>query len=135
MLSRFFLTFGADTLKNDIVAGEYKSMGILDRFFQAGHIFHVHIKNTATFDTPRMIMVMAKMVKTVGLAGDFPLSDLPRFAKPLQIPIHRPPADMGMILFNFLIYLVRSSMTLQFIDSFQNQSTLNGIASDHQANP
>ena len=72
--------FRADTLENDIVPGKYEPMGILDEFLNTCYIFHVHIKNTAALYASYVIMIAAKMVETVGPAGNLPFSYLAHFA-------------------------------------------------------
>ncbi len=62
---RVFQTLRANALKYNIMTGENKAAGILNALLQVRHIWHIHIKNVATFHTLNVIMVMAEMIETV----------------------------------------------------------------------
>lgn len=66
-----FLAFRADTMKENIITGEVKSMGIPDPMLKASDKIHVHIKDASAYVAFHMAVVSADMVKAVGTSRDF----------------------------------------------------------------
>ena len=62
-------------MKNDVITGEVKSMGIPDPAFEAADKIHVHIEDSPAYFTFYMTVVAADMVVTVGAAGDLKTTD------------------------------------------------------------
>ena len=66
-------------MKDDVITGEVKSMGILDPFLKASDKIHVHIKDAPANFTFYMAVVVADMVETVGTPRNFKPADFPNF--------------------------------------------------------
>lgn len=128
---RVFPTLRANALKYHIMPGKNKAVRICNALLQVRHIGQIHIKNTSAFDAPHMIMVLADMIEVVCAIGQFPFSDFAAFAKALQIPIHRPSANIGMAFRYFLINLICGWVAFQSSYCFQHQTTLYGTAFLH----
>ena len=74
-----FLAFWTDTMKDDVITGEVKSMGILDPFLKASDKIHVHIKDAPANFTFHMVVDAADMVETVGTPWNFKPADFTHF--------------------------------------------------------
>ena len=74
-----FLAFRADTMKEDVITGEVKSMGIPNPMLKASDKIHVHIKDAPANFTFHMAVVAADMVETVGTPWNFKPADFAHF--------------------------------------------------------
>ncbi len=74
-----FLAFRADTMKEDVITGEVKSMGIPNPMLKASDKIHVHIKDASAYFTFHMAVVSADMVEAVGTPQDFQPADFAHF--------------------------------------------------------
>ena len=52
-------------MKENVITGEVKSMGIPDPILKASDKIHVHIKDTSAYCTFHMAVVSADMVETI----------------------------------------------------------------------
>ncbi len=53
-------------MKNDVITGKVKSVGISDPAFETAHKIHVHIKNASAHFTFDMAVIAADMVEMIG---------------------------------------------------------------------
>ena len=74
-----FLAFRADTMKENIITDEVKSMGIPDPMLKASDKIHVHIKDASAYVAFHMAVVSADMVKAVGAPRDFKPANFAHF--------------------------------------------------------
>ena len=63
-------------MKNDVITGKVKSVGISDPAFEAADKIHVHIKDSSAYFTFYMAVIAADMVKTIGAPGYLKTADL-----------------------------------------------------------
>ena len=75
----FLFAFRADTMKNDVITGEVKSMGIPDPAFEAADKIHVHIEDAPAYFTFYMTVVATDMVVTVGAPWNLKPADFAHF--------------------------------------------------------
>jgi hypothetical protein len=80
-------------------------------------------------------MLVAKVIETVGSAGNLQSTDLAAFGQPLKVSVYGCPTDAGMLLCQLGVDLVGSRVTPELIDGFKNQCALNRVASSHEAAP
>lgn len=113
-------TFKAYTLKKNIMAGNLEPVSILNILFKISDKIHFHIKDSATFNAPCVIMLVAFMVETIGSARHFHFTDFSDFGQMFQIPIYRPSADMRVFLCNGGVDLISGGMALQLFYNFKN---------------
>ena len=78
-----------------------------------------------------MIVVVAEVIVSVRPTGHLQFADFARITQLLQVPVHRFPADRGMILCNILIDLVCSGIVLQPIHGRQYKAAPNRFAMNH----
>ena len=53
-------------MKNDVITGKVKSVGISDPAFEAADKIHIHIKDSPAYFTFYMTVIAADMVETIG---------------------------------------------------------------------
>ena len=129
------LAVRADSMEQDVVAGEEEAVGIMDSLLQPGDEFHIHVKDPATFGAPDMAVVMAPVVKAVRPAGDFQSADFSPVGKQRKIPVYGGFADGGVVLGDFRVNLIGRGMAFEPVHCLQNQGTLNRIAALHMNHP
>ena len=66
-------------MKNDVITGEVKSMGIPDPAFEAAYKIHVHIEDAPAYFTFYMTVVATDMVVTVGAPWNLKPADFAHF--------------------------------------------------------
>ena len=66
-------------MKDNVITGKVKSMGIPDPVLKASDKIHVHIKDVSAYGTFHMAVVSADMVETVGTPRDFKPADFTHF--------------------------------------------------------
>ena len=97
------------------MAGKPKTAGVLNFPLQISDIIHIHIKNPGAFLAFHMIMLVPLVIKTIRSVRDRNFADFSRFGQTVQIPIHRRPADRGMLLHNRVINFIRGGMSFQLV--------------------
>ena len=120
-------------VKQNVIAAEFKALGVFDPLFKACDEFHIHIKNPSANTTLGVAMAVGDVIEPIGAPGDLQPADLPHLGQQIQIAIDRGPADGWMLPDDFFINLFRCRMTLQPIHCLQNQSALDGISSRHES--
>ena len=116
----------------DYVMGEnLKAMTVPYPRLQILHIWHVHIKYPAAGTAFYMIVGVAHFLEAVRTSGQGYLPDLAFIGQSVQIPVHRRPAESGVIAMYHLINLIRSGVSLGPVNCFQYYGALNRLSSDH----
>ena len=113
------------------MAGQLEPMGVPDLVLQVGNVLHIHIKNAAAHLTFDVIVGMTPPFKAVRPARDLDPADLACLRQPVQVPVHRGPADRRMFLGDGLIDLIGGHMPRQLVDGLQHQRALNCISIHH----
>lgn len=70
-----FFAVRTETMKNDVITGKVKSVGISDSAFEAAYKIHVHIKDSSAHCAFYMAVIAAYMVKTIGTPGYLEAAD------------------------------------------------------------
>ena len=126
-----FLAFWTDTMKDDVITGEVKSMGISDSVLKTSDIIHVHIKEASAYAAFHMAVVLNDVVKAVGTARDFKPTNFAHFRQQIQISIYGCLADRWMLPDDLLINLICCGVAMQSIHCLQDQGALDGMTSCH----
>lgn len=100
------ITLKADPFENQIMAGKFKSMSILDVLLQIIDKIHFYIEDFVALYAPRMIMSVAFVVKTVGSARYFYFVDLAYVRKEFQVSIYRSSADIWVFRHYQIIHII-----------------------------
>lgn len=111
-LAGLLIAFKANTLENDIIAGQLKPVGIFHVFFKFCVKFSFYIKDPTALDASCVIMLAAAMVITVSTVRHFYFTHFARFGQKVQIPVNRRSADMGVFLYNRMENRVSGNMTM-----------------------
>ena len=122
---------GTGSREQNVMARQFKAMGVLDLLLQVGDVFHVHIKDTAAFFTFDVIVRMAPALKPVRSAGDLDPADLPHLGQAVQIPVHRRPADVGVVFDDGVVDLIGSHMSRKLLDGLLYQRALDRVSFYH----
>ena len=110
-------------MTQDAVAGFLLQRFVIGAVIGVGYIHH-----TVTDQTVHMIVRIGPEVKAVAAGHDYPI-DLPVVAEQVQVSIDGPAADMGILLPDALVDLLRSGVVPAAPDHVQNQLPLTGVAS------
>ena len=102
-------------MTQDTVAGFLLQRFVIGAVIGVGNIHH-----TVTDQTVYMIVRIGPEVKAVAAGHDHPI-DLPVVAQQVQVSIDSPAADMGILLPDALVDLLRSGMVPAAPDHIQNQ--------------
>ena len=109
-------------MTQDAVAGFLLQRFVIGAVIGVGNIHH-----TVTDQTVHMIVRIGPEVKAVAVGHDYPI-DLPIVAQQVQISIDGSAADMGILLPDALVDLLRSGVVPAAPDHVQNQLPLTGVA-------
>ena len=121
------LAVRANALYHHVMTQDTVAGFLLQRFVIGAVIGVGNIHHAVTDQTVYMIVRIGPEVKAVAAGHDHPI-DLPVVAEQVQVSIDGPAADMGILLPDALVDLLRSGVVPAAPDHVQNQLPLTGVA-------